>query len=107
MDSGETLLIPRKRLEKFEALAREHIKQAQLRQQRAHARKGGRKMVKIGDLVSVRKRPRDRKDIIVDGPYKVLEISEEDSKIRVEGCPRGDWVALDDAAPYRPRGGSQ
>ena len=100
-DPNETLLITRDRLEQYENQARNRIKQAQIRQQRGHERKGGRKRVKVGDLVLVRKRPDCRQDLTVDGPYKVTKIDQKHSKIRVPDCPRGEWVTLDDAAPYR------
>ena len=58
--SNETLLIACDQLEQYENKARKQIKQAQIRQQRGHERKGGRKRVKIGDLVLVRKRPKGK-----------------------------------------------
>ena len=101
VDPSERLLVPRDKLEKYKKVAREKIRDAQRRQQRAHARKGGRRTAKVGDLVMARKRPRDRHDISVDGPYKVTMVDEIRYRLRVEGCPRGQWVALSDATPYR------
>ena len=106
MEEGrtETLLVERERLEKYKALARERIKQAQIRQQRSHEQKGGRKRAKVGDLVMIRKRPGNKYDLRVDGPYKILEVNESLFKIRVEGWTKGNCMTLDDAAPYKPRG---
>ena len=99
----EDLLISRDKIEEYTNKARKNIAKAQVRQQRVHMRRGGGQAVNKGDWVLVRKRRKTKRGPIVDGPYQVTDIRVAPPKLRVRGCPLGEWIALSDAAPYQPR----
>jgi len=88
------MIVARDRVAQLTQRAHVSITKAQARQQQAQFRKGRHKEAQKGELVVIRKRPKNKLDFTAEGPYEVTEVDLSRHRLKVRSNKYTDWVAL-------------